>query len=67
MSPVGVVLALGILAFVALASAVLLWDGLAEVAGHAPVREHPRARLVVGAIGFAVVLWLAFGLLTHAH
>jgi hypothetical protein len=47
---------------------VLLWEGLAEVRhGHAAVREHARARLLVGAFGFALVLWLAIGLLTRAR
>ncbi len=68
MSPVGVALALGMLAFLGFVSAVLLWDGLAEVRnGHTAVHEHARARLVVGALGFAAVLWLVIGLLSHAH
>jgi hypothetical protein len=68
MSGVSVILAIGLLAFVGLASAVLLWEGLSEVRhGHAAVHEHARARLLVGAVGFALVLWLAIGLLSHAH
>ena len=68
MSGLSVILAIGLLAFVGLASAVLLWDGLSEVRdGHAAVHEHARARLVVGAIGFALALWLAIGFLSHAH
>ncbi len=62
------VLAIGILAFMGVASAVLLWEGLSDVRqGHAAAREHGRARVVVGAVGFALVLWVAAGLLSHAR
>lgn len=68
MSSLSVILAVGLLAFVGLASAVLLWEGLSEARhGHAALHAHPRARLVVGAIGFAVALWLAIGLLSSAR
>lgn len=65
-------LAIAILLFVGVASGVLLWDGLAVGAGHGHPgagRELRRARLqlVVGLAGFAIVLWIAFGLLTHAR
>ncbi len=68
MSGLGIILAIGLLAFVGVASAVLLWDGLSELGhGHLAVHEHARARLLVGAIGFALALWLAIGLLSHAR
>lgn len=68
MSTMSVVFAMGLLAFVGLASAVLLWEGLSGVRnGHAAVHEHARGRILVGAIGFALVLWLAIGLLSRAH
>ncbi len=66
----GIVLAIGLLAFVGVASAVLLWDGLSEVSpGEAAVHAHAhaRARVLAGAVGFALALWLAIGLVTHAH
>jgi len=70
-SGLSVILAVGVLAFVGVASAVLLWEGLAEAGhGHANVRgdrSRARARLVVGAIGFALALWVAIGLLSHAR
>lgn len=66
------VLALAILAFVALVSGVLLWDGLAvELHGHGAAvgrqTRLARLRIAVGAIGFAIAAWVALGLLTHAH
>lgn len=65
------ILAAAILVFVGIASGVLLWDGLA-VAG---ARGHPgadrevrraHARVAVGVIGLALVLWIALGILTRA-
>lgn len=68
MSTLSVVFAIGLLAFVGLTSAVLLWEGLSDVRhGHAAVHEHARARIIVGAIGFALVLWLAIGFLSRAR
>ena len=68
MSTLSVAFAIGLLAFVGLTSAVLLWEGLSEVRrGHTAVHEHARARVLVGAIGFALVLWLAIGFLSRAH
>ncbi len=65
------VLGLALLAFVGIASAVLLWDGLAAglAGGHALRRDAWRARaeVVVGVIGFAAALWVALGLISHAH
>lgn len=63
------VLAVAILAFMAIASAFLIWDGLA----HEFARKGPRvagwrsrARLAVGVTGFALALWIGLGLLTRA-
>jgi hypothetical protein len=64
------ILGLALLAFIGVASAVLLWDGLAAgVVGHQALRRAWRARaeVVVGVIGFAAALWVALGLLSHAH
>lgn len=65
------VLGFALLAFVGIASAVLLWDGFAAGAagGHGVRRDAWRARaeVVVGVIGFAAALWVALGLLSHAH
>jgi len=64
-------LAFALVAFIGIASAVLLWDGLAEAAGggeaaaHAPWRA--RARIALGVLGFAAALWVVLGMLTHAH
>lgn len=59
------------LAFVGITSGVLLWEGLAYGAPHGlaeAVRERrrARARIAVGVTGLAIVLWIAFGLLTRA-
>lgn len=64
----GFILAFAILAFVGIASSVLLWDGLAsgDRGGAARLRARSRAEVVVGAVGFAVALWIALGLLMHA-
>ncbi len=60
-----------ILVFVAIASGVLLWEGLAVAATHG----HPgmdrevrraRARAVVGVLGLAIVLWIGLGIITRA-
>jgi hypothetical protein len=65
------VLAIGILAFMAIASAFLIWDGLAQELARGDARRGPgwrsRARLAVGVLGFSVAAWLALGLLTRAH
>ncbi len=65
------VLGLGLLAFVAIASALLLWDGLAARVAAPPGARHEtwraRAEIAVGVIGFAAALWVALGLVTHAH
>lgn len=64
------ILVIALLAFVGIASGTLLWEGLAlgVVQRHGGVGEHRHARamLAVGAIGVAIVLWIAFGILTHA-
>jgi len=65
------ILVIATLAFLALASSVLVWDGLAMGVGHgrgfAPRDlRRVRFRFTVGVVVFAVVLWMAFGLLTRA-
>lgn len=65
------VLLAAILAFVAIASGVLLWEGLATAVAHGHPATHrearrARARVAVGVIGFAIVLWIALGMFTHA-
>ncbi|WP_242343449.1 hypothetical protein [Anaeromyxobacter terrae] len=63
-------LALALVLFVGIASAVLLWDGISGLApgnGAAAHAWRARARLVVGALGFAAALWVVLGMLTHAH
>jgi hypothetical protein len=65
-------LVIGILAFVAVASGVLLWEGLAAraAAGQAEAGRdlrRARARLAVGAIGIAIVVWIALGILTRVR
>ena len=65
------VLGAGIVAFVGVASALLLWDGLAAELGrgHASGREvwRTRAEIMIGVLGFAAALWVALGMITHAH
>lgn len=66
------VLGLGILAFLGIASAMLLWDGLAAEMGRSRAISgrqlwRTRAELVIGAAGFAAALWVALGIFTHAH
>ena len=60
--------------FLAVGSAVLLWDGLASGALHhghhgAAIHdtEHARMRLVSGIVGFAIAAWVLLGMLTHAR
>ena len=65
------VLVFATLLFLALASSVLVWEGLATgiVHGGAPPRaerRRVRLRFTVGALVFAAVLWTALGLLTRA-
>lgn len=65
------ILVAAILAFVGIASGVLLWEGLAIATAHgragpdAEVRRA-RARVAVGVLGLAIVLWIALGIITHA-
>ncbi len=66
------VLITAILVVLALASSVLLWEGLATGLhpGSTLARRdlwRVRFRFTAGALVFAVVLWIALGLLTHAH
>lgn len=65
------ILVAALLVFVGIASGVLLWEGLAAglADGHrGPGRELRRARvrLTMGAVGLAIVIWIAFGILTRA-
>ncbi len=65
------ILVTAILVFVGIASGVLLWESLAVGVAHRHAyvgREvwRTRAQLAVGVIGIAIVLWIAFGLLTRA-
>ncbi len=63
-------LALALVLFVGIASAVLLWDGLSGLAPEGGAAAHAwraRARLAVGVLGFAAALWIVLGMLTHAH
>lgn len=61
----------GLLTFVGIASGVLLWEGLELRPVHGPGgsgRElrRARARLAAGAVGLAIVIWIASGILTRA-
>ncbi len=63
-------LALALVLFIGIASAVLLWDGIAGLAPGGGATAHAwraRARLAVGVLGFAMALWIVLGMLTHAH
>lgn len=64
-------LALALVVFVGVASAILLWDGLAGVApgggAAAPRSWRTRARVVIGVIGFALAFWIVLGMLTRAR
>jgi hypothetical protein len=69
---VGTVLVAGCLLFVGVVSGALLWEGLALGLAHGPAigphaRARARARIAFGAIGLALVVWIATGLLTHAR
>jgi hypothetical protein len=64
-------LALASLVFLAFASGVLVWEGLATGVGprHALARGdvwRARFRFTLGMIVLAMVLWIASGLLTRA-
>lgn len=65
------VLVIATLAFLALASGVLVWEGLATGLGHGRALAgralwRVRLRFTAGVIIFAIVLWIAFGIVTHA-
>lgn len=71
------VLIIAILLFLALASSVLVSEGLAMGVGHGRGLRQGRVldrrdlrrvrfRFAVGVIVFAIVLWTVFGILTHA-
>jgi hypothetical protein len=58
-----------LLLFLLVGSGVLLWDGLATtIHGRAAaLHDHAKGRLAAGIIGFAIVAWIALGMLTHAR
>jgi hypothetical protein len=64
------ILAVAIVVFLGVVSAVLVFDGLAAgFAGDAPAASRWRARLrfAVGVLGLAFSLWVGLGMLTHAR
>jgi hypothetical protein len=66
-----VVLFAAILAFVASASAIMVWDALAQGVGRSSLatgaeRRRRIAEIVVGVLGIAIALWLALGMLSRA-
>jgi len=68
---VSTLLVAAVLVFVGVASGALLWEALAVgvASGHSQMRRElrrTRARLAVGVIGLAIVLWIALGMLTRA-
>lgn len=65
------VLIIATLLFLALASSVLVWDGLATGLVHAHELERKdlrsaRFRFTAGVLVLALVLWIALGMLTRA-
>ena len=65
------VLILAILGFLAVASSVLMWEGLSTGVGRGTTLarrdlRRVRIRFTIGVIVFALVLWIAFGLVTRA-
>ncbi len=64
------VLAVAIVVFLGVVSAVLVFDGLAAgLGGPADGRQRRRARLrfTVGVLGVALALWVGLGMLTHVR
>ncbi len=64
-------LVIAMLLFLAFASSVLVWEGLATGVVHGRAlprgqRRRVRFRFTVGVVVFGVVLWIALGILTHA-
>ena len=64
-------LVVAMLLFLAFASSVLVWEGLATGIAHAGAlprdqRRRVRFRFTVGIVVFGLVLWIALGILTHA-
>jgi hypothetical protein len=62
---------LALVAFIGIASAILLWDGLAGISAGDSAAAHPawraRARVAAGVLGFAIALWMTLGMFTHAR
>ncbi|HSN91364.1 MAG TPA: hypothetical protein VLS93_09055 [Anaeromyxobacteraceae bacterium] len=69
-STTSTLLAAALLVFVAVASGVLVWEGLATGLGQRAPEGAPRwrvrLRFAVGVLGFGLALWLGLGLLSHA-
>jgi hypothetical protein len=65
------VLAWAIVAFLGIASALLVWNGLAEEFAEEGLRAWPPrrawARILVGVIGLSLAVWIGLGMLTHAR
>jgi len=64
-------LVIAMLLFLAFASSVLVWEGLATGIGHALALPRDqlrriRFRFTIGVVVFGIVLWIALGILTHA-
>jgi hypothetical protein len=60
-----------LLLFLLVGSGVLVWDGLATGFGHGHAAalhgtDHAKGRLAAGIVGFAIAVWIALGMLTHA-
>lgn len=61
-----------LLLFLLVGSGVLVWDGFATGFGHGRSAalhdaDHARGRLAAGIFGFAIAVWIALGILTHAR
>jgi hypothetical protein len=69
-STTSIVLGTAILVFVAVVSGLLVWEGLATGLGKRGAARAPvwrtRLRFAIGVLGFALALWAALGLLSHA-
>ncbi len=64
------ILAVAIVVFLGVVSAVLVFDGLAagfDKDAPAGARWKARLRFAVGVLGLAFSLWVGLGMMTHAH
>ncbi len=70
MSPVGRILAGGIVLFLLVASGALIASGLANGRSKksrvAKSRWRSRLQLAIGILAFAVSAWIGLGMITHA-